>query len=428
MIGSIIGDIVGSVYEFHNIKTKEFPFFGSRANFTDDSIMTIAVADWLLRDPTFSHQALEESMIWFAREYPCPMGGYGGMFARWIEHPEGRVETHVDGQGKQHSVLISERKPYGSCGNGSAMRVSAVGWMFDTLGQTLEVAAQSASITHNHPEGIKGAQATALSIFLARRGTSKQEISAEVEERFGYDLSMSVEELQHRYSWKGIDCQGDGGLCQDSVPQALICALKATDYEDAVRNAVSIGGDSDTIACITGAVAEALYGIPSDIREKGLSYLPEEFVEIVTCFESKYGAGKTVSAQPQRRPDYTPDHIEHLESNEIFVFGSNLEGRHGGGAALMAYKKFGAVRGVGVGLQGQSYAIPTMQGGVETIRPYVDQFAIFARMHPELIFYVTRIGCGIAGFSDAEIAPLFAQARELPNVILPKSFAMLLAE
>lgn len=292
MIGSIIGDIVGSVYEFNNIKTKEFPLFGPRANYTDDSIMTIAVADWLLRDPAFSHQALEESMIWFAREYPCPKGGYGGMFARWIEHPEGRVETHVDDQGKKHTVLVSERKPYGSCGNGSAMRVSAVGWMFDTLEQTLDVAARSASITHNHPEGIKGAQATALCIFMARRGASPSEIAAEVEQRFGYDLAMSVPELQQRYSWKGIDCQGDGGICQDSVPQALICALKAVDYEDAIRNAVSIGGDSDTIGCITGSVAEALYGIPADLREKGLTYLPEEFVEILTRFETQYGAGK----------------------------------------------------------------------------------------------------------------------------------------
>lgn len=296
MLGSIIGDIVGSAYEFHNIKTKVFEFFGRDCNFTDDSIMTIAVTDWLLRDKDLSHKSLEDSMIWFANSYPCPKGGYGGMFARWIELSPIEVECQLDANGKERKVLVSKRMPYNSCGNGSAMRVSAVGWMFDSLERTLEVAAQSASITHNHPEGIKGAQATALCIFMARKGASKVEIAKAVEERMGYDLSMSVDELQRRYSWHGIDGKGNGGLCQESVPQAIICALEAVDYEDAVRNAVSIGGDSDTIGCIAGGIAEALYGIPEAIYAKGLGYLPDEFVKIVELFEGRYGNGRKGSA------------------------------------------------------------------------------------------------------------------------------------
>lgn len=312
MLGSIIGDIVGSVYEFNNIKTKDFLLFGPKNNFTDDSIMTVAVTDWLLRDSTFSHKALEESMIWFAYEYPCPMGGYGGMFADWIENPQGRVSETIGSNGKSQPVIFCDRKPYNSCGNGSAMRVSSVGWMFDTLQRTLEIAERSASITHNHPEGIKGAQATAQCIFMARHGASKRSIAQAVEARFGYDLSMTVAQLQRRYSWEGIDGKGNGGLCQESVPQAIICALEADDYEDALRNAVSIGGDSDTIGCITGAIAEALFGIPVEIYEAGFSYLPDEFAEIVRQFESKYGSGllkEGEEVKPCSQPIFTPDHF-----------------------------------------------------------------------------------------------------------------------
>lgn len=292
MLGSIIGDIVGSVYEFDNIKSKDFPLFGENNDFTDDSIMTVAVTDWLLRDSSFSHKELEDSMVWLADEYRCPMGGYGSMFAEWLELSECDVVATVDGEGRRKQTMVIRRRPYGSCGNGSAMRVCPVGWMFDSLEQTLQVAERSAAITHNHPEGIKGAQATAMCILMARQGAGRREMARAVEERFGYDLSMTVEELQRRYSWRGIDGKGNGGLCQESVPQAIICALEGVSYEDAVRNAISIGGDSDTIGCITGGIAEALYGIPRHIYEKGLRYLPEEFVRIVKDFEGRYGCGQ----------------------------------------------------------------------------------------------------------------------------------------
>ena len=181
MLGSIIGDTAGSVYEFNNIKTMDFPFFSEKSDYTDDSIMTMAVADWLLKDPTHGMDTLEASLISFAKKYPCPMGGYGGMFFRWLFRSDGK------------------REPYNSWGNGSAMRASANGWMFDTLEDTERVAGLSAAITHNHPEGIKGAQSTAAAIFMARNGSSKEAIRSYITEKYGYNLNRTCDEIRPVY-------------------------------------------------------------------------------------------------------------------------------------------------------------------------------------------------------------------------------------
>lgn len=275
MLGAVIGDIIGSKYEFQNIKTKDFPLFGKYCDFTDDSILTVATADWLLHG---GDVAKYYSM--YAADNDCPMGGYGRGFRRWI------TRTIVDG----------DFSPYNSCGNGSAMRVGPVGWLSSKMpfmGERLILskAKESSECTHNHPEGIKGAQATALCIYLARKGASANKIRQRIEKDFGYDLSLSVDEIRARYSWQGLDGAGNGGTCQGSVPQAIVCALEATDFEDAIRNAISIGGDSDTIGCITGSIAEPLFGIPKEIREKGMSYLPQEFKRVIEEFEDKYGHG-----------------------------------------------------------------------------------------------------------------------------------------
>lgn len=267
MLGAIIGDLVGSIYEFDNIKTKEFPFFNERMEYTDDSILTIATADWLLNGGEIGNYYLK-----YATDYPNPMGSYGTMFINWIH--------------RSHRGLM---QPYNSCGNGSAMRVGPVGWAFNSKEEVLKKAKESAECTHNHPEGIKGAQAVALSIFLARQGKSPSEIKDRIQSGFGYDLSLDVNEIRPRYSWRGLDGIISGGICQGSVPQAITCALEATDFEDAVRNAISIGGDSDTIGCITGSIAEALYGIPDEIRRYGINYLPSALRTVVERFESKYG-------------------------------------------------------------------------------------------------------------------------------------------
>lgn len=272
MIGSIIGDIVGSIYEFSNIRTKDFEFFGRYVEYTDDSILTLATADAILAGRL---SLVADYYVRYAEAYPSPMGGYGNCFQNWVIQ----------------KTRTGYAPAYNSCGNGSAMRVGPVGWAFDTKNDTMNAAKVSAEGTHNHPEGIKGAQATAMCIFLARKGASKDEIQQCMEQEFGYRFPLTIAELQKRYSWNGVDGEGNGGICQDSVPQAIQCALQATDFEDAVRNAISIGGDSDTIGCITGSIAEALYGVPANMCEKAMTYLPENFQKLVTEFEAKYESG-----------------------------------------------------------------------------------------------------------------------------------------
>lgn len=268
MLGAIIGDTVGSVYEFNNIKTTEFPLFGARNNYTDDSIMTVAVANWLLTDPQHGMDTLEASFLGFAKKYPCPMGGYGGGFHRWLFHPEDL------GDYGNRNYKPGTRHPYNSFGNGAAMRCSANGWMFDTLEETERVAGLSAAITHSHPEGIKGAQSTAAAIFMARNGKSKNEIRDYISTKYGYNLNRTCNEIRPVYDWDSS--------CQGTVPEAMVAFLDSTDFESAIRLAVSLGGDSDTLACITGGIAEAFYKeIPNDIALKIWALLPDDFKDIL---------------------------------------------------------------------------------------------------------------------------------------------------
>ena len=270
MLGAIIGDMVGSIYEFDNIKTTSFPLFSERSTYTDDSIMTVAVAEWLLSDNEHSHESLEEIMVRYANKYPCPMGGYGGGFAQWLFRPE-RLINYKTGE------KAGRRVPYNSWGNGSAMRVAAVGWKYDSLEETERVAAISAAITHDHPEGTEGAQATAAAIFLARTGSTKEQIKDYIENRFGYDLSVHTDEIRRVYGWESS--------CQGTVPPAIRAFLDSDDYESAVRIAVSLGGDSDTLACITGGIAEAFYkDIPQEIIQKAVTCLSEPLLKILETF------------------------------------------------------------------------------------------------------------------------------------------------
>jgi hypothetical protein len=293
---------------------------------------------------------------------------------------------------------------YNSFGNGSAMRVSPCGFYAQTLDEALLLAKQSAEVTHNHPEGIKGAQSVAAAIYLAKTSNTKDIIKEYIEQNFGYDLSRTCDEIRRVYKFNET--------CQETCPEAIIAFLESHDYESAIRLGISLGGDSDTIGAITGGIAAAYYGVPDSIIEDVKRFIPYEFIDIIEKFENSMDKRKRIS----------PDLINNLKENEIFVFGSNLDGMHIGGAARVAYNKFGALWGQGVGLQGQSYGIPTMHGGIEKIRLYVDEFIDFAKSHLELKFMVTRIGCGIAGFKDEEIAPLFKDAFEIENIYLPKSF------
>ena len=273
MLGAITGDTIGSVYEFHNTKDYSFPLFNKYSEYTDDSIMTLAVAYWLLKDKEHSYQGLEDIMVDLASKYSCPMGGYGGGFRTWLFSPES-LYNYDNKYGALPYESSTGRHPYGSWGNGSAMRVSAVGWFFDTLEETERIAGISAAITHNHPEGIKGAQATAAAIFLARTGASKEDIRSYIEKTYGYDLHKTWEYWHPIYHWESG--------CYGTVPQAFIAFLDSNSFEDAIRKAVSLGGDSDTLACITGGIAEAYYKeIPKSIADRVIINLPEFFREIL---------------------------------------------------------------------------------------------------------------------------------------------------
>ncbi|MBR3228151.1 MAG: ADP-ribosylglycohydrolase family protein, partial [Erysipelotrichaceae bacterium] len=244
MFGAIIGDIVGSRFEWHNHRSKDFEFFHEKCFFTDDSVMTIAVAKALYESRKNGYEDLEKQLLYWmheiGRKYPgC---GFGSSFYHWI----------MDGTDK----------PYNSYGNGSAMRTSACGFFAKDLDEALELAKRCAAVSHNHPEGIKGAQATTACIFLAREGKTKTEIRKYVEDNF-YDIGFTLDEIRETYRFKMT--------CQETVPQAIEAFLESDSFEDAIRNAISVGGDSDTLAAICGGIAEACYGIPEDFREKAES-------------------------------------------------------------------------------------------------------------------------------------------------------------
>ena len=290
MLGAIIGDTVGSIYEFENTKDYNFQLFNRCSGYTDDSIMSMAVAYWLLKDPEHRYETLEEAMVTFAKNCPCPNGGYGEMFYVWLFMPwnlDAMCPMSYDDADEPLYESPAGRVPYNSWGNGAAMRVSAVGWFFDTLEETERVARISAEITHNHPEGIKGAQATAAAIWMARNGKSKADIKAYIESKYGYDLNRTWEYLNKTYDWDSS--------CQGTVPEAMIAFLESNDFEDAIRKAVSMGGDSDTLACITGGISEAFYKeIPAHMIEPTLKPFPPIFHKILDAMKLKTQYNETI--------------------------------------------------------------------------------------------------------------------------------------
>ncbi len=251
IIGAIIGDVVGSRYEWCNCRSTDFELFTSASRFTDDTVMTIAVADWLL-----SGVPLQTVMTDWGKVFPA--AGYGGMFYRWLFKSENKT-------------------PYNSFGNGSGMRVSPCGYFAKTLDEALDLAKQSAEVSHNHPEGIKGAQAIAVAIFMARKKAKKEEIRAYIEQTFDYNLHRTCDEIRPIYEFNET--------CQGSCPEAIIAFLDSSDYESAIRLAVSIGGDSDTIACMTGGIAAAYYGIPAWIVQRVMNDLPKNMQQIIKQFD-----------------------------------------------------------------------------------------------------------------------------------------------
>jgi ADP-ribosylglycohydrolase len=255
MLGAVAGDVIGSVHEFARCKTKDFPLFVEASTFTDDTVLTVAVAEAILTDRDY-----EASVRRIGRRYPN--SGYGGSFMGWL--------------------VRGDAGPYNSWGNGAAMRVSPVGFAFDEADTVLAEAKRTAEFTHNHPEGIKGAQATALAMLLARQGADKTAIRSEITRRFGYDLDRTVDGIRPDYAFNES--------CQATVPEALAAFLDSDSFEDAVRNAVSLGGDADTLACIAGGVAEAFYkSIPDAILREVLGRLTDDLRGVALAFYKRYG-------------------------------------------------------------------------------------------------------------------------------------------
>jgi len=255
MLGALAGDIIGSVHEFQRQKTMDFPLFVEGSRFTDDTVLTVAVADCLMTGASYVDKFHE-----YARDYPD--GCYGLRFWRWVES--------------------GSREPYNSWGNGSAMRVSPVGLAMPTLEEVLGEAQRSAEVTHNHPEGVRGAQATAAAVFLARQGEPKGRIRQFIQETFAYDLNRTIDDIRPTYSFNES--------CQGTVPEAIIAFLDSSDYEETVRLAISLGGDADTLACIAGGIAGAFYGgVPEEIAEPAMARLDDRLRDVVQRFSDKYG-------------------------------------------------------------------------------------------------------------------------------------------
>jgi ADP-ribosylglycohydrolase len=254
LLGALAGDVIGSVYEFNAPKHTHFRLFSPGSRITDDSVLTLAVADAILNGKGYL-----ECIHQYAQVYPnC---GYGGFFRQWM--------------------LSDDPQPYNSFGNGSAMRVSPIGWAFDSIEDVLREAEASAAVTHNHPEGIKGAQAVALAIFRTRTGASKEDIRREIVARFGYDLSLTLGDIRPSYQFDET--------CQKTVPPAIIAFLESEDFEDAIRKSISLGGDADTLAAITGSIAEAYYGgVPSEIMAQVQARVPGELWQVVEKFSLRY--------------------------------------------------------------------------------------------------------------------------------------------
>lgn len=272
MLGAIVGDVVGSIYEFNNIKTKNFPFFSSECRFTDDTVMTVAVADAIMKGG--NEDNFIESVVHFGSLYPD--AGYGAKFKEWLK--------------------AKVKKPYDSYGNGSAMRVSPCAWVLPPsdsdrdIGEVESLARVSASFSHSHPEGVKGAVAVAYSIYLMRFASSIGKVDAyksflkdRMTKRFGYNMEVSLLEIRPKYRFNST--------CSGTVPQAIIAFLESSDFEDAIRNAISLGGDSDTLAAITGSIAEAAYGIPQHIINDVYSFLDKNLKVVIEEFRNKYVLG-----------------------------------------------------------------------------------------------------------------------------------------
>ena len=400
IIGAIIGDIVGSTYEFAEKIPTRFKLLRSACSFTDDTVLTVAIADALLHGRSFA-DAIED---WGNRYI---YAGFGHSFREWKK------------QRKNNPAATNNSK-----GNGCGMRVSPVGFWAKSMDEAMSLAKESAIITHNSPEGIAGAQAIATAVFMAKEQRGKEEIKQFVEKTFGYDLDLSYEEIRSKVNeYDNVNkMRREREWAENTCPVAIIAFLNSDSYEGCIRTAVSYGGDVDTIACMAGGIAAAYYGVPDDIIREVAAYLPQDIIDIVNEFDGLLLENSN-----------TPSQIDRwAKRGHVLVYGSGKEisGKTKAGTPLRDNEPAGYIadrrfrsKHQFEGLCGDSYAIPTVGVTVEQIKEGVERFITFVKEHPELIFLVTNIGCSKkAGFTPGEIAPMFKAVADSSNVYLPKEF------
>ncbi|MBO7231376.1 MAG: ADP-ribosylglycohydrolase family protein [Bacteroidaceae bacterium] len=400
IIGAIIGDVVGSTFEFVNKIPAKFKLFRNACSFTDDTVLTVAIADALLHNRTFADAICD----WGER---YTYAGFGGSFREWKKRR------------KKDPNATNNSK-----GNGCGMRVSPVGFWAKSIDEAMSLAKESAIITHNSPEGIAGAQAIATAVFMAKEQRGKEEIKQFVEKTFGYDLDLSYEEIWSKVNeYDNVNkLRREREWAENTCPVAIIAFLNSNSYEETIRTAISYGGDVDTIACMAGGIAAAYYGVPQDIIDGVAPYLPQDIIDVVNEFD-----GLTLVNRN------TPSQIDRwVKKGHVLVYGSGKDfaGKTKSGSLLrnnepvgyIANRRFGSKHQL-EGLAGNSYAIPTVGVTLEEIGKGVERFTAFVNEHPDLVFLVTNIGCSPkAGFTPAEIAPLFSCIADNANVMLPKEF------
>lgn len=400
IIGAIIGDIVGSTYEFAEKIPTKFKLFKSACSFTDDTVLTIAIADALLHGRSFA-DAIED---WGNRYI---YAGFGHSFREWKKRRR-----------KDPSATNNSK------GNGCGMRVCPVGFFANSIEEALELAKESALLTHNSPEGIAGAQAIAVAVFMAKEKRTKEEIKAFIKNTFGYNLNMSNDDVRKFIGT--LDSAGnthrEREWAENTCPVAIIAFLNSCGYEETIRTAISYGGDVDTIACMAGGIAAAYYGVPQDIIDGVAPYLPQDIIDVVNKFDGLALVNRN-----------TPSQIDRWAKNgHVLVYGSGKDfaGETRSGSLLrdnepvgyIANRRFGSKHQL-EGMAGNSYAIPTVGVTLEEIDKGVERFTAFVNEHPDLTFLVTNVGCSKkAGFTPAEIAPMFSRIAGNANVMLPKDF------
>ena len=374
IIGAIIGDIVGSRFEFAKKTSKINKLFGNSSTFTDDTVLTVAIADALT-----NHKAFNEALWEWGHAYPN--AGWGYSFKHWLK---GTKDVQND-----------------SAGNGSAMRVSPVGFFAKNAQETLDLARQSAEITHNSPEGIKGAQAAAMAVYLARTGKTKAEIKQYLENTFGYNLSLS---LANTHLFADSIKTGERQLAQNTVPVAIISFLLSEDYEQTIRTAISFGIDTDTVACIAGGIAAAYYGVPQELIDEAVDYLPNEMLQVINRFD-----GSTL-----RSHRITPNVRMRWRKGCIVVYGTNADdtlGEDGYADTHPSNFNHNPLKG---------YPIHTIGAKIDGVKKDVAGFIAEAKAHPETTYLVSKVGLGKSGLGIEVIAPLFKNALGLDNVYLPQ--------